>query len=205
MHDADKAKAWFVADIGGTYTLQLKVSDGTDTDTDDITVTAEVQTIGSIDQNTTLKDVFADPTKTDYMVSGTSYITADLTIEPGVRIMFADGAELNVSTGGSVKAIGTETDSIVFTGAQKSAGYWDGISVGSNNPSNELQYCVIEYGGKSYGNVYANSSGQVTLHNNTIQHSGNYGVYKASTATINPTNWQTVNTVTDNPNGVINP
>ncbi|MEJ2049278.1 MAG: PKD domain-containing protein, partial [Calditrichota bacterium] len=126
LHDANKAKAWFVADVGGTYTLQLKVSDGTDNATDDVTVTAEVQTIGSIDQNTTLHNIFDDPTQADYVVTDVANVNAVLTIEPGVTVEFGAGARMDVESGGTLIAVGTETDSIIFTGANKTAGAWDG-------------------------------------------------------------------------------
>ncbi|NIP44560.1 MAG: right-handed parallel beta-helix repeat-containing protein, partial [Aliifodinibius sp.] len=56
-------------------------------------------------------------------------INAVLTIEPGVKVEFASGARMDIETTGTLVAVGTESDSIVFTGANQTAGFWDGIFV----------------------------------------------------------------------------
>ena len=63
---------------------------------------------------------------------------------------------------GSLKAVGTAKEPIIFTGAQKTAGYWEGINFYfSNNVKNELEYINAEYGGGAsnwYGTIHIDCS-----------------------------------------------
>ncbi len=70
-----------------------------------------------------------------------------LTIEPGVQVRFHD--DIYFYAYGTIKAIGTENDSIVFTIDRNagSAGEWGGLKLmGDNSTANQLIYCRIEYG-----------------------------------------------------------
>jgi len=167
----------FVPDVRGNYEVQLAISDGNKTTSDKISLSADVPRITVIDVPTTLEDIFDDPSLVDYVVQTTAYISAALTIAPGVVIEFASGASMDIENSGSIIASGAEGDSIYFTGAGKSAGYWNGLYINSNNPNNILTHCVVEYGGGYYGNIYVNSGSQLRLLNSVTRYSASSGLY----------------------------
>lgn len=77
--------------------------------------------------------------------------TSSLTINPGVKIMFAGDYDLNCY--GPITAVGTEQDSIYFTSAQPSPapGDWGRVYLNYNDQdssayANQFSYCVFEYG-----------------------------------------------------------
>jgi len=68
-----------------------------------------------------------------------------LNIEPGVVVNFQGYYRLLVDTMAVLKAIGTETDSVIFT-AQDTAQGWRGIRFIHAGQLSRLSYCRIEYG-----------------------------------------------------------
>ncbi len=54
---------------------------------------------------------------------GSNYVDADLVIEPGATLMFRSSGELEVGPTGSLSAIGTAEQPILFTGEQKTPGF----------------------------------------------------------------------------------
>jgi hypothetical protein len=73
---------------------------------------------------------------------------ADLTIAPGASFEFNSGKGLYVE--GSLKAEGTAAQRILFTGVQKTRGYWPGINYhNSNSTQNVLKYVTVEYAGST--------------------------------------------------------
>ncbi len=92
---------------------------------------------------------------TNTVWSGNIYVTGDvavantvtLTIEPGTAIRFKPGENIHLVIQGTMRAAGTEEDSILFTSAAAapSDSDWYGITVGSSmQQSLLLRYCVIE-------------------------------------------------------------
>ena len=107
-------------------------------------------------------------------------VEAELTIEPGLTLVFAENTQLFVTDDGTLKAIGEEALPITFTAEQQTPGYWRGIQFTFNNNANEMNYCVVEYGG-SDSNGDANvsvfgSDGRLAINNSTIRHSSQYGI-----------------------------
>lgn len=114
----------------------------------------------------------------------------NLTIEPGVRVEFADNAGLctgDYSSGSWLKAVGTASERIVFTGATPSPGAWKGIAFQSLSPNNQLSYVEVSYGGSSsytgatqkranlHGGAW--SAGTFTIDNATISNSAAWGIW----------------------------
>jgi hypothetical protein len=96
-----------------------------------------------------------------------------LTIDPGVRVEFQDYYKLDVA--GTLVAIGTPSEQIVFTTDEPQAfvvdgshaGCWDGIrfdeTLSTNAPSH-LAYCVIEYSKASGGGgLYPYGGGAISV------------------------------------------
>lgn len=111
-----------------------------------------------------------------------------LEIEPGVKITF-DGGGISIGNSnqslGKLIAIGTEDKPIVFTSAKESPGRgdWGGILFNSNIlPGTILKHCEILYGGGSIPNTdmgcikISGNEDKVTVKQNTIAHSNNYGI-----------------------------
>ena len=172
----DQVQASFVPDVPGTYTVQISVSDGDDSDaaTADVTVTYDLELRGTLDADTTLYDRGAPYTVTASLnVSG-----ATLTLSPGVTLEFSQGARLVVATGGALSAVGTETDSIRLVGATESAGFWDGIEIASASAANELDYVEVAHGGDAgWAGVYVQSTGSAAVRNSRIHTNAVAGVY----------------------------
>jgi hypothetical protein len=83
-----------------------------------------------------------------YIINGSIQIPNDstLTIDPGVTINFQGTYKFLIN--GRLLAIGTATDTIVFTAADTSIG-WRGIrfvNTATTNDSSKIIYCKIEYG-----------------------------------------------------------
>ncbi len=122
-----------------------------------------------------------------YIATGSQTVAlgATLTVEPGVEVQFEQYRTLTVN--GTLIAVGTATQPITFTatfsGATKVPGWWYGIEInGTSNAPNSgsrLDYVTVEYGGRSYGNIYV-YYGQVAVSHSVIRFSGVDGVYAAT-------------------------
>lgn len=124
--------------------------------------------------------------------------SAVLTIEAGVVVEFTQNACLRISDFSVLKAIGTTSKPIVFTGQQKTKGFWQGISFfETNNTENELTYCTIEYAGTAPISTAAGARqaallvgrefddpARLKMNNVTIQHNLNTGLYLYSDSFI---------------------
>ena len=100
-----------------------------------------------------------------YNINGEITIPNDstLTIEPGVEVIFTGHYKFNVQ--GRLLAIGTETDTIVFTINDTTGfhnltipdGGWHGIrfiDTPINNDSSKIVYCKLQYGKANTGDGY---------------------------------------------------
>ena len=78
-----------------------------------------------------------------------------LTVEPGVEVRFGQYDGLQVE--GTLKAVGTASLPIVFTGTSATPGWWDGIAITGTavapNVGSVLDHVVIEYGGYNFANL----------------------------------------------------
>jgi hypothetical protein len=119
----------------------------------------------------------------DYLAEGSITVSANLTIDPGARIVFTSGEEMTVDNDGTMAAAGTADSPIVFTGAEQTRGFWGGLRFyQSNSTDNELDYVVIEYGGGYWDadlvlSGTSSSPVRVKVTNSTMQGSGTYGLY----------------------------
>ncbi len=146
-----------------------------------------------INEDTILEDIIDDPTVADYIIRGYLDVRALLTIEPGVVIAFAANSGLVIegigSATGTIRAVGTAQNPIVFTGMEKIPGFWKGITVLANDVRNEISFCILEYAGSddlvAYGSVGVKGglalesvtgfNGSLKLKNTTIQSCLGYG------------------------------
>lgn len=125
--------------------------------------------------------------------NGTYFFDSDVTIINSVEIeagaQFEMGTDVVISISGSssgdaiIKAIGTASDPIVFTGKSKAKGAWGGIVVSSGSVDNEMDHIKIEYGGghslatyMDAGNLGIYNDGYLSLSNTAIENSAKYGI-----------------------------
>ena len=189
LSDASVADPVFVADMQGSFSITLTVSDGQAEDSDEIEITASpcpTQIIESnINADRTLSKICAVPRHADYIVSGFIDITdAVVTIEAGVRIEFEEDAALRVNDGAALNAQGTGADQIIMVGTQEEAGFWRGILFRADDLESELNRVSISDGGREpFGgaqvasNITVDSDARLRLTNSVSIRSGGYGLY----------------------------
>ncbi|WPP48669.1 PKD domain-containing protein [Catalinimonas niigatensis] len=152
LSDETIAKPSFTPDVVGDYVIELKISNGSGNDTDEVTIKAKTTanttaTIidGDINEEIVLENVFEDPAVPDYHVTAMVNVNAKLTIEPGVVIIFDEDKGLKINYEGKMIAEGTETQLITFTGKEEEKGYWAGIIFMSSSLDNEITYTEVKY------------------------------------------------------------
>jgi len=131
---------------------------GSEDPIDDIINNQTILIESDITEETIFEDIIDDPAVADYIVRGYLDIDALLTIDPGVVIAFEANAVFfvaGINTTGVLKAIGTAAEPIVFTGVEKSPGFWRGISIQSKDVRNELTHTILEYAGSDFLVQYA--------------------------------------------------
>ncbi|HEY3295427.1 MAG TPA: right-handed parallel beta-helix repeat-containing protein [bacterium] len=107
-----------------------------------------------------------------YVITGNVTVPTGqtLTIQPGVRVLF--GGHYTFVVNGTLNAVGTEHDSIVFSREYPTEeSKWGGIRMYSAAPNTHLAYCVIEYG-KAIGGDFENIGGGLMTHlcSPTVEH-----------------------------------
>ena len=120
-----------------------------------------------------------------------TYVERAITIEPGTILEFDTSAGLVlgspgvdcIPTTGSLNAIGTVGEPIIFKGATEGQGTWLGIGINSSTSANQLNYCQISGGGSNQmynaggqGNIVMTCGSTLTLQNSLVMDSGGWGV-----------------------------
>lgn len=192
LSDSQAEQPTFTTDMAGDYVASLSVNDGNgETDEDQVTVTAESGVVKISN------DISTDETWTSdniYQVTAAIEVnsSATLTIEAGTTVEFSANAGIRVySDNAALVANGTETDSVRFTGVEKSVGFWRGLAIDSNNPGNKLTYTVVEYGGyENWGyishaaNVSVRNDSRLELTHSTLRHGKSFGLYVEPGSTL---------------------
>ena len=116
-----------------------------------------------------------------YFVDESVYIESDVIIEAGADFLMGPGINFSVETDGSLKAVGTPGNNITFLGNVATKGYWNGITILSNNPSNKFVNTEIGHGGANdYSNVYVYYDASAIITDSSIHDSSNWGIYVES-------------------------
>jgi hypothetical protein len=172
---------------------------------DSVTLTiVDTPQVTCIDLNPT--DITTDTLLSEPCYNVTSDVSvtnnATLTIDPGVRLVFAAGTRLSTESDGLLLAVGTQAEPIIFTGAMQAPGYWDGIYIDSIATS-MVDYSTVEYAGgttsASTANVVLTGGGHLSMDNSTLRHSGGYG-FTASNLSGTEIGSFTANVITLNEN-----
>ena len=162
LTDATTVSPKFTADKAGNYVVELKIQNGAFADTDEVSIIATVVNVPpvhepviinqDINQERRLTNVFDDPTIPDYLVTADIHVTAHLTIDPSVTIAFEAGKAMYIDNPGIIYATGWGDKDIIFTGKNKTPGYWKGLIINSSSTLNKLERVTIEYGGSNPAN-----------------------------------------------------
>lgn len=200
--------ASFEVDVAGDYDVSLTVSSGDASDSATLSITAlpPVEEIsGSISEDMTLTSNLL------YIVVGDLTVNngATLTIEPGTILEFESDVSMEIVSDARLSAIGTEQDSIFFTGTQKNNGYWAGLYFqNAAHPDNQLEYVVMEYAGSraSHGSTEpanlvlgrTSYNARVSVNNSVFRYSGGLGLFIHSNGSM-PDSGN--NTFTENESG----
>lgn len=119
-------------------------------------------------------------------------IAHDLTINPGITLTIQPGVEVRFRTNtrlivnGTLVAVGTAGEKILFTGVNKTPGAWKDITVqnvGQNTGSATLHHVIIEYGGdplKAPGLLHVREAA-LDLRHSILRHSGRAGLSVSGT------------------------
>lgn len=97
-----------------------------------------------------------------------------LTIYPGVIVIFEGHYRFLAENSATLLAVGTESDSIVFTAMDTTAG-WGGIRFLTSDSNSQLRYCRLEYGratgwgANSFGGAILCSNSSPSIMNNFIR------------------------------------
>ena len=104
---------------------------------------------------------------------------SQLTVQPGVEARFTGAIGLDVE--GTISAVGTSDKPILFTGVEKTPGYWIGVGLWGTetrlNSGSLFDYVTIEYG--AYPNGDGNLSLQyasATVRHSVFRNSGKFGL-----------------------------
>lgn len=94
---------------------------------------------------TTLQDI-AVP----YYFQNITYINEDFTIAPGVEMVMAKDAEIQVySDGSDLAAIGNASNHIIIKGEEATSGYWGGILILGKSDRHRMEFVDISDGGST--------------------------------------------------------
>lgn len=184
----DPDMATFNPDMVGEYTIRLTVTDPDDNSASvEVTIEADANPV-VIDQNITVAtvwaNVFDEPNLPDYYVIADISVQQELTIAPGVKVMFEPNRGLTVSgNSGALAVLGT-ADSLIVLTAEDTLNGWDGIFFQNENVQNSFDYADISYGGqRDFGlgvqaaTIGVESAGGFSISNSTVSNSFNYGIF----------------------------
>ena len=119
----------------------------------------------------------------DYIVDCVVDITSAFTIEPGVVIEFQNNAGLGIYDAGTITAVGTSADPIIFRGTSQTQGFWRGVHLETRSVLNNLEHLTIQDAGSNY--VYCCNepatlflkNAQLSMTNVSIANGAALGIY----------------------------
>lgn len=183
MENRTEPFARFIPDVDGLYVVTLTVSNGHHSDTDTVRIATadgdpEILNL-DIQSNTRLRNLYDNPHAADYVLTQQITVTAQLTIDPGVRIEARGGTRITVGEGGTVVAAGTQIDPIVIDGMKWRRGYWRGFQLLAGS-SASFGHVDIAHGGRTEeesANFYVRNGAELVVENSKIRESDTWGVF----------------------------
>jgi len=134
-----------------------------------------------------------------YRLSGFTNIdgaSAAVTVAPGASFEGTSGSGIRVRDGGSINAVGTPSNEILFSGTSSVAGTWLGLYIQSNSPSNVLDHVTVEaagqldfsfHGSNTIGaNIRLGAGARLELRNSTLTNSQDAGLRLEGGSILSP-------------------
>jgi hypothetical protein len=99
-------------------------------------------------------------------------------IDPGIELRFASGAHL-AAAGGPIKALGAETQPIIFRGLPDSAtGEWGGLMIQTGGAGSTFSHCIVRRGGaQGMAHLLAIAAASVTVRHCSFSDGAGPGIY----------------------------
>lgn len=122
-----------------------------------------------------------------YLFVGKVTLNDDLVIAAGAYLAFGEEVVMEVASSGSLKAVGTTTDQIIFTAYDRSGNdNWGGLVIKSDN-ANEIQNAEVSYAGKEdqliytasgwrAANIALSEDASLDINNTLVSNSDDYGL-----------------------------
>ena len=131
-----------------------------------------------------------------YRVMVRTFVEAALAIEAGSALEFAQGANLIVTEGGSLSAVGTPEAPITFSGAEALAAYWKGLQFNTVSANNELSHVLLQHAGSdawyggdnSIATIHVTGDGLLDLSDVTVGLTGGYAMIVSSGGAVTCSN-----------------
>lgn len=191
----------FVANAVGNYIVELAISKGRWISKDEVKVVVSEVT-GSqmiiisedITADRILNDIFTeDHTKIDYLITKSIKLEANLRINPGVRVAFAENAALTVSNSGTLVSKGEAEDEkkVYLVGQDTTPGFWAGILFQSNSEQNIIEHTVVNHAGadnelySSKAALWMEDFSRLSIESCVFQDNDGLQIYVAPEAKIN--------------------
>ncbi|MEM9857839.1 MAG: hypothetical protein AAF843_10800 [Bacteroidota bacterium] len=123
------------------------------------------------------------------LIGSVETIGGNIEIEAGAEFLGQPASRIIVATSGSLKAVGTSQNRIIFRGERDEVGYWFGLSFLSNDMNNVFEHVTVSNGGEegiTAPGVKSNIevSGRLDISNSTINKSGGAGIRVLSGGTL---------------------
>ena len=112
------------------------------------TCSVEISTANSNSTITTATNWLNSSSSCDYLVKNDVSLGAVLTIAPGTVIQFEAGVRVRIS-GGTIVAVGSSGNQIVFRGKEQTKGYWRGLYFGASSTNNIMSFTTVRDAGSS--------------------------------------------------------
>ncbi|WP_229374288.1 PKD domain-containing protein [Fibrella rubiginis] len=145
---------------------------------------------------------FAD--KTPYRLTGNLAVGTGFALKPGVTLEMNRDIAISVNLEGYLSAKGTQAEPIVFTGANRTAGFWRGIISYSTSNKNVLEYAEVSnagsiaiVSGKKANIALWGNKAIMSITKSRISNSGGMGVFVGYGTSTN-TDINTANTFASN-------
>ncbi len=94
-----------------------------------------------------------------YYITGSIKIKSAIEIEAGAIFEFSAQGDIRVEVDGSLTAIGTQSDPIIFRGADSISGFWKGLYFESKTSKNILEHVEISNAGSTYHGAFTGIGG----------------------------------------------
>ncbi len=149
-----------------------------------------------VDENTVSDDATWLAANVPYRARNGIVINAALTLSPGVAVGFGDGTGLQVSSSGTLSAVGTAEKRIALHGTNMlDAGEWLGLLISSRDQRNQLQFVDIVgagsatwccMSGRAAAAIELDPNSRLGMQDTVVSQSASYGLHTLTGSDVLP-------------------